>query len=82
MKLHIFNSTKESDVIGFTADITAANLPAEFGPWTRSTEAIQTEMGSVGIAGIGTSDSVVAAVERDGFYIGRGTVKVTRVGSI
>ncbi|HEY0183127.1 MAG TPA: hypothetical protein VGC09_10000 [Rhodopila sp.] len=63
MEIYIFSSSRAPDVLGFTADGTGANLPAEFAPWSR-----QADAGEAG-AGIGSSEPVKAAIDRDGFYV-------------
>jgi hypothetical protein len=71
MQPTLFRSTKESDVFGFTTDPTGSNLPEEFGPWRQAGEgtAAQTDAGD-SLNEIASSDPVLKAVERDGFYIG------------
>ena len=78
MKLTLFRSTKDPDVFGFTADPTGSNLPDEFGPWPKAGEgtAAQAYAGD-SLGGIASSDPVVRAVERDGFYLARSGPTVT-----
>ena len=72
MKLTLFRSAKEPDLFGFTADPTGSNLPEAFGPWRKAGEgtAAQTYAGD-SLGGIASSDPVIKAVERDGFYLAR-----------
>ena len=65
MKLHTFQSGKEPDVFGFTADETAMNLPADLAPWTPSVSSTPMQ------ATAGADDPIAAVVERDGFYLAR-----------
>jgi hypothetical protein len=53
MKIHLFQSTGELDVFGFTSDETGANLPVDLAPWTRAGEncAVETGPGIVARAG-------------------------------
>jgi hypothetical protein len=76
MKLTLFRSTKEPDVFGFTADPTGGNLPDEFSPWRKAAEgtAAQAYAGDSLDDGIASSDPVIKAVERDGFYLARSGV--------
>jgi len=77
MKLTLFRSAKEPDIFGFTADMTGSNLPAEFGPWLKAGESTsaQTYAGT-SLDGLASSDPVIKAVERDGFYLARSGVTV------
>jgi hypothetical protein len=79
MKLTLFRSTKEPDVFGFTADPTGSNLSDEFGPWRKAGEgtAAQAYAGDSLDSGIASSDPVMKAVERDGFYLARTGMRVT-----
>jgi hypothetical protein len=74
MKIHLFQSTRELDVFGFTNDETGANLPADLAPWTRAGEGCEVETGPdiAVLAGVGSSDPVVSAIEHGGFYVARG----------
>lgn len=72
MELTIFQSVKEPDVFGFTADPTGGNLPPEIAPWRRA----GTGTAAQTYAGSGLSDPVVKAVERDGFYLARSGVAI------
>jgi hypothetical protein len=71
MQIHIFQSLKERDVFGFTADGTGGNLPSDLGPWTRSGNAIETGLGRLASGAVGSSELVFTAIEKDGFYVAR-----------
>jgi hypothetical protein len=79
MKLTLFRSTKEPDLFGFTDDPTGSNLPDEFGPWCRAGEgtAAQAYAGDSLSGGVASSDPVIKAVERDGFYLARSGATIT-----
>jgi hypothetical protein len=69
-------------VFGFTSDETGANLPADLGPWIRSTEGCTVETGPdiVTLSGGGSSDPVVSAIENGGFYVARSETITHRAG--
>ena len=69
MAITLFRSAKRPDIFAFTADETGSNLPAGLAPWTLAHQGSALATGPV--TAIGVSDPVVAAVERDGFYIAR-----------
>ena len=70
MTISLFRSTKEPDVFGFTADPTGSNLPAELGPWqSAGAGTAATSYAGTSLDGLATSDPVMRAVERDGFYL-------------
>jgi hypothetical protein len=71
MQIHIFQSLKAPDVFGFTGDEAGGNLPADLGPWTRSGNVIETGLGGLASGGVGSSELVFAAIEKDGFYVAR-----------
>ena len=84
MKLTLFRSAKEPDVFGFTADPTGSNLPDEFAPWRKAGEGTAAQTyAEDSLGGIASSDPVIRAVERDGFYLARSglTVSAFRSGS-
>ena len=78
MKLTLFRSAKEPELFGFTADPTGSNLPDEFGPWRKAGEdtAAQAYAGDSLDSGVASSDPVMKAVERDGFYLTRSGMTV------
>ena len=74
MKVYVFQSGKEPDLVGFTVDATGANLPADLAPWTAWTPseaeaAIETEPDAAAATDIGPSAPALAAIERDGFHV-------------
>jgi hypothetical protein len=71
MRLYVFRSGRESDVFGYTADPSGVNLPGALGPWMRSGQSPLDIEPEAHAARLGVSEPVVAAVERDGFYIAR-----------
>jgi hypothetical protein len=82
MKMHLFQSTRELDVFGFTSDETGDNLPADLAPWTRSGEgcAVGTGPDIVTLVDGGSSDPVVFALEHGGFYVARSETISRRTG--
>jgi hypothetical protein len=72
MKLHIFQSGRELDVFGFTADETGSNLPAALAPWIKSREdtSLDTGLGNTMMRD-GQSGPIFAAMQKDGFYVAR-----------
>ena len=81
MAIFFFRSAKEPDVFGFTADPSGANLPAEFGPWQRTGTGIaaRSYAGS-SLDGLASSDPVIKAVDRNGFYLARSGLAATAGG--
>jgi hypothetical protein len=77
MQVFIFRSEKDNLHFGFTRDKAGSNLPEDFAPWRPvGGEAVPS---TAGIAGIANSDTVLVAIERDGYYIARaGQTTVTR----
>jgi hypothetical protein len=76
MKVFIFQSGRQPDVVGFTRDGTGGNLPAALAPWSAWTEWTASEEeaaieASPEAAGGGASASAVEAIERDGYYVAR-----------
>ena len=79
MKVYIFQSGKEPDIVGFTVDETGTNLPASLAPWspwtawTASEEeaALEAAPEAPDTASTGPSAAALAAIERDGFYVAR-----------
>jgi hypothetical protein len=65
MKIYVFVSDKDPDILGFTSDETGANLPRALGPWREESES--------GVAVVERGDNPIAqVVERDGFFISTG----------
>ncbi|PPQ29098.1 hypothetical protein CCS01_22615 [Rhodopila globiformis] len=79
MKVYIFQSGKEPDMVGFTVDAAGANLPTALAPWaawtawTASEEeaAIEASPEAPAPATAGASAAAMAVIERDGFYVAR-----------
>jgi hypothetical protein len=70
MHVFTFKTRARPDVAGFTTRRTGSNLPEELGPWLYVGQgAIHTGDPVAGIYGGG--DTVLAGIERDGFYVGR-----------
>jgi hypothetical protein len=62
MRIHVFISRTDPDVVAFTLNETGDNLPAALGPWYQ--EAIP------GICVIDVeNDPITEAVRRDGYFI-------------
>ena len=72
MQIYLFWSQADTKVFGFTLDIHGANLPVEFGPWSKNDggEALFSCPRDHS-AGVGLSNVVVQTVQRDGFYLGQ-----------
>lgn len=66
MRIFVFVSTRDRDVLGFTANQTAKNLPADYAPWEPA------EDGGAVLLGGGDADPVTQAVRRDGFFLAVG----------
>jgi hypothetical protein len=66
MRVFVFISTKDREVIGFTADQEGGNLPPGYGPWRSAAE------GGAILLGGGDADPVTEAVSRDGFFLAVG----------
>jgi hypothetical protein len=70
MRVFVFVSTKDQDVLGFTADQVGANLPREYAPWTAATEG-----GAVLVHDAESesdADIVLDGIRRDGFFMAVG----------
>jgi hypothetical protein len=62
MRIYVFVSNKDPDVLGFTSEGTGANLPGAYGPWREEVVS--------GFCVVATDgDPISDAVRRDGFYI-------------
>jgi hypothetical protein len=62
MCIYVYVSQEDPDILGFTSDITGANLPGKHGPWKPSNG------GAAVVTGDGT-DPVTAIVRRVGYFI-------------
>jgi hypothetical protein len=67
MGLSLFRSTTNPGIYCLTADATADNLPFEFSPWRRCSDAVLNDGGI--LAGLASSHAVSAVVARDGYYL-------------
>jgi len=70
MDVFIFRSVADDLCIGFTQDKTGANLPSEFAPWQPAHHA--TLPPQVDAISISESDSVLAMIRMNGFYVAHG----------
>jgi hypothetical protein len=62
MRIYVYVSQQDPDILGFTSDEAGANLPDGHGPWREEIEP--------GVVVIDTDDDPIAkAVRRDGFYV-------------
>jgi hypothetical protein len=77
MQVFFFQSEKDNLHFGFTGDKAGSNLPDNFAPWRPiGGEAV---LSTAGIAGVASSDTILAAIERDGYHIARASqTTVTR----
>ncbi len=64
MTLHLFKSTKMSDLYGYTTDLHADNLPAEQGPWVTARNAVSLEPGMTS-----TSLTISESMVRKGYAL-------------
>ena len=79
MSIFLFQSAADTEVFGFTFDASGKTLPAEFSPWCRATDGGGLPVGAGGwIADIAATRPVIRAAKRDGFYIARSGVTITR----
>ncbi len=70
MELVIFQSEKDAEVFGVTADVSGTNLPDEFAPWRKVVNA-RTGRAKPFKARSVSSEHIAQAVERDGYYLAR-----------
>lgn len=71
MTLHLFNCSNRETRTGLTPDRTGANLPANACPggnWVYW-KSIEVNPGAPGRIGEPTGDELLAAIEREGYYI-------------
>jgi hypothetical protein len=64
--IFVFVSSKDREVLGFTADQTGGNLPSGYAPWEPATG------GGAVLVGSDDADPVTEAVRRDGFFLAVG----------
>ncbi|HET6306326.1 MAG TPA: hypothetical protein VFG12_04025 [Rhodopila sp.] len=62
MRIYVYVSQQDPELIGFTSDQAGANLPIELGPWH------QEELSGVVIIDVG-DDPIAEAVRHDGYCI-------------
>jgi len=75
--MHVFTvkSRARPDVTGFTTWRTDSNLPEELGPWDFGGQGAM-HAGDPVIGVYRGAETVLAGIERDGFYVGRVEVRV------
>ena len=66
MRVFVFISTRDREVIGFTTDQEGGNLPPGYAPWRSAAG------GGAVLLGGGDADPVIEAVSRDGFFLAVG----------
>jgi hypothetical protein len=81
MKLYIFYCSTDPTLYGLTPDPTGANLPkdackGQWLPWTRQ-QSITILPTSPPIIGAGNPADIIKAIQKDGYWIGRITIKIT-----
>ncbi|MGA3005957.1 MAG: hypothetical protein ABSE20_30010 [Acetobacteraceae bacterium] len=74
MHVFTFRSRARPDVAGFTTWRTGSNLPEEFGPWVFVSQGAM-HAGDPVTGIYGGANTVLAGIERDGFYAGRVDVR-------
>jgi hypothetical protein len=63
MRVFVFISARDPDLLGFTASQAAENLPADYAPW------LPAEAGGVVLLSGGDANPVIEVVRRDGFFL-------------
>lgn len=79
MTLHVFRCSIRQTRTGLTADRTGSNLPAtacQGGSWVYW-KTIDINLGDPGRIGAGSSEEILEAIERDGYYINDVTIRFT-----
>ncbi|WP_445718315.1 hypothetical protein [Flavobacterium sp.] len=79
MTLYLFKCSNRETRTGLTPDRTGANLPAnacQGGSWVYW-KSIEVNAGDPGRIGAPTGDEILAAIERDGYYINDVTITFT-----
>lgn len=78
MKITLFRSTVASDIFAFTADETGANLPGQLAPWQKAGHSASARAyAETSLDGLPSSDPVIKAIERDGYYLARSGLNVS-----
>jgi hypothetical protein len=67
MRVFVFISTKDRNVLGFTANQSGSNLPPDYAPWEPAAPGGAVMVGSDPDAGV-----VQAGIRRDGFFLAVG----------
>jgi hypothetical protein len=70
MRVFVFISAKDQDVLGFTADQVGANLPREYAPWTAAAE--EGAVLAQDAESETDADIVLDGIRRDGFFMAVG----------
>jgi hypothetical protein len=76
MHVFTFRSEIHPGITGFTTRRTGANLPEEFGPWVSVAQGAM-HAGEPVTGVYRGADTVLAGIERDGFYIARVGVRMS-----
>ena len=72
MRVHVFESTIEPNLYGFTSDRDGNNLPLERGEW-KYLKTIDMAVGGTHQWGAST-EKALEAIENDGFYLTTGQI--------
>jgi hypothetical protein len=67
MRVFVFISTVDQDVLGFTSEKSGSNLPPSYAPWTSATPA-----GAMMMSGDPDAELVMQAIQKDGFCLAVG----------
>ncbi len=67
MRVFIFQSAKDGDIVGFSNEHTGGNLPDEFAPWERIGNAALASGDA--LSGVGPADQVMEGIKREGFFL-------------
>jgi hypothetical protein len=77
MHVFTFQSRARPNLVGFTTRRTGSNLPEELGPWAFVSQGAM-HPGDPATDVYGGADTVLAGIDRDGFYVGRADVHAGR----
>jgi hypothetical protein len=70
MQIFLFQSEIDNDLAGFTEEEDGGNLPSDYAPWKLiGGRAVQIGSNLSGVSGGG--DALLAAIQRDGFFLAR-----------
>jgi hypothetical protein len=67
VRVFVFRSIRDGDVLGFTPDQRGANLPAPYAPWHPAVEG-----GAILVGNDPDANTVLEAIRRDGFFLAIG----------